>query len=65
MFKRNTREDRIFGNAAYQNGKLIKARLQEALVATTYTHHEIITAKAILPKDVPLAVVSSGERAKV
>ncbi|RPB19846.1 hypothetical protein L211DRAFT_863492 [Terfezia boudieri ATCC MYA-4762] len=64
MFKRDTREDRIFGSAAYQNGKLIKAKLQEALVATTYTNNEIKTAKVILPRDVPLAVVSSGERAK-
>jgi len=64
MFKGDTREDRIFGSAAYQNGKLIKAKLQEALVATTYTYNEITTAKVILPRDVPLAVVSSGERVK-
>lgn len=64
MFKGHTREDRIFGSATYQNGKLIKAKLQESLVATTYTHNEIVTAKVILPRDVPLAVVSSGERVK-
>jgi len=65
MFKGDTREDRIFGNVAYQNGKLIKAKLQEALVATTYTHSEIVTAKVILPRTVPLVVVSSGEKVKV
>lgn len=65
IFKGDSREDRIFGSAAYQNGKLIKAKLQESLVATTYTHNEIVTAKVILPRDVPLAVVSSGDRVKV
>lgn len=64
IFKGDSREDRIFGSAAYQNGKLIKAKLQESLVATTYTHNEIVTAKVILPRDVPLAVVSSGDRVK-
>lgn len=65
MFKGDTREDRVFGISAYQNGKLIKAKLQESLVATTYTQSEIKTARLILPRDLPLAVVSSGQMVKV
>jgi pimeloyl-ACP methyl ester carboxylesterase len=64
MFKGHSREDRIYGKAAYQNGKVIKAKLQENLVATTYTRNEINTAKVLLPKDVPLVVVSSGKMIK-
>ncbi|KAF8469640.1 hypothetical protein BDZ91DRAFT_655158 [Kalaharituber pfeilii] len=64
MFKGDTREDRIFGSAANQNGKLLKAKLQENLVATTYTLKEITTARVILPRNIPIAVVSSGERVK-
>lgn len=59
-----SRADRTYGRSAYQNGKQIKARLQENLVATTFTRNEIIAARAILPKDIPVAVVSSGKAVK-
>ena len=65
MFKGHNREDRAFGKAAYQNGRFIKAKLQESLVATTYTANEINTARVILPRDVPLVVISSGGMVKV
>lgn len=34
-------------------------------MATTYTQNEIKTARLILPRDLPLAVVSSGRQVKV
>jgi pimeloyl-ACP methyl ester carboxylesterase len=60
LFKGRTREDRVYGVSAYQSGRLIKAHLQENLVADSLTKNEIVSAKTILGRDIPLAVVSSG-----
>lgn len=60
----HSREDRVFGRDAYQSGGQIKAKLQENLVAKTFTRNEIEAAKAILPKDTPVVVVSSGHEVK-
>lgn len=60
IFKRRTREDRVFGKAAYQSGRFIKAKLQENLVAGSITASEIASARNIQTPDMPLVVVSSG-----
>jgi len=64
IFKGRSRNDRVIGRSAYQNPKQIKAKLQENLVATTFTRNEVVAARAILPRDVPLVVVSSGKAIK-
>lgn len=64
MFRGHSSQDRVFGKAAWQNGRFIKAKLQESLVARTYTRNEIHTARVILSREVPLAVVSSGKMVK-
>jgi pimeloyl-ACP methyl ester carboxylesterase len=60
VFRGRTREDRVYGRSAYQNGKYIKAKLQESLVAESLTKNEIGSARAIQRLDVPVAVISSG-----
>jgi pimeloyl-ACP methyl ester carboxylesterase len=60
----HNRNDRVYGRDAYQNGGSIKAKLQECLVATTFTKNEITAAAAILPRSVPIVVVSSGKEVK-
>jgi len=60
IFKGRTREDRVYGKAAYQGGKFIKAQLQENLVADSLTKNEVFSARHIQKKDTPLAVISSG-----
>ena len=62
LFKGRTREYRVYGDGAYQGGKLIKAKLQENLVANSLTKNEIIGARTIQRAlgEVPLVVVSSG-----
>jgi len=60
MFRGRTREDRVYGISAYQSGKMIKARLQENLVADSLTKNEINSARTILGKGTPLVVISSG-----
>ncbi|KAF3934280.1 hypothetical protein ABW19_dt0203531 [Dactylella cylindrospora] len=64
VFKGRSREDRIFGRSSYLNPKLIKAKLQESLAANTFSKSEIITARTILSRKIPLIVVSSGENVK-
>jgi len=60
LFKGRTREDRVYGRAAYQGGKYIKAKLQESLVADSLTKTEVGTARTIQNNKTPFALVSSG-----
>ncbi|TVY49337.1 Uncharacterized protein LOCC1_G000716 [Lachnellula occidentalis] len=60
IFKGRTREDRVYGRATYQNGKFIKAKLQESLVADSLTKNEVSSARTIQYDDTPLVVISSG-----
>ncbi|TID16502.1 putative membrane protein [Venturia nashicola] len=60
LFKGRSREDRVYGKSAYQGGKMIKAQLQENLVADSLTKNEVFSARQIQEKKTPLAVISSG-----
>lgn len=60
IFNGRTREDRTYGQVAYQGGRFIKAKLQENLVAASITASEIASAKNIQTPETPLVVVSSG-----
>ena len=60
IFNGITREDRVYGKAAYQTGKFIKAQLQENLVADSLTKSEVAQSRTIQAEDTPLVVVSSG-----
>jgi pimeloyl-ACP methyl ester carboxylesterase len=64
IFLGHSRADRIYGRDAYQNGGQIKAKLQENLVAKSFTKNEIDAARVILPADTPIIVVSSGKAMK-
>lgn len=59
-----TRQDRVVGRSAYQSGKLIKAKLQENLVAVTMTAAEVQSARHIPMGHAPVVVVSSGKEIK-
>lgn len=60
IFKGRTREDRVYGRSAYQGGKYIKAKLQEALVADSLTKNEVSSARNIQKEKTPLVLISSG-----
>ncbi len=60
LFQGRTREDRVYGSDSTQTGKLLKAHLQENLVAQSLTKSEISTSRSIQTPDTPLVVVSSG-----
>ncbi|KAL5052082.1 hypothetical protein BDW71DRAFT_170124 [Aspergillus fruticulosus] len=62
IFRHRTREDRVFGQSAYQTGKFIRAKLQENLVAGSMTSSEIQAARHVQMADTPLVVVSSGDK---
>ncbi|RDL36656.1 Uncharacterized protein BP5553_06008 [Venustampulla echinocandica] len=62
LFRGRTREDRVFGRSSYQNGKFIKAKLQESLVANSLTKSEVSSARNIQLEKTPLVVISSGIR---
>jgi len=64
IFMGHHRGDRLIGKDSWQRGSEIKAKLQEQSVATTFTMNEVIAARAILPRDIPFAVVSSGKAVK-
>jgi pimeloyl-ACP methyl ester carboxylesterase len=60
LFGGQTKEDRVFGRDNKQSGKMLKAMLQENLVANSFTRADINTARTIQAPDTPLVVVSSG-----
>jgi pimeloyl-ACP methyl ester carboxylesterase len=60
IFRGRNREDRVYGRSAYQGGKYIKARLQENLVANSFTKNEVSAARNIQTPNTPLVVISSG-----
>ncbi|KAK6954431.1 hypothetical protein Daesc_004398 [Daldinia eschscholtzii] len=62
LFKGRTKEDRVWGQSAYQTGKYLFAKLQENLVADTLSKRDLASSTAIQNPDVPLNLISSGER---
>ncbi|CZR50484.1 probable mitochondrial integral membrane protein [Phialocephala subalpina] len=60
MVKGRTREDRVYGRSSHQNGKYIKAKLQESLVADSLSKNEVSSARNIQKEGTPLALISSG-----
>ncbi|KAI2629758.1 hypothetical protein GGR54DRAFT_635940 [Hypoxylon sp. NC1633] len=64
LFQGRTKEDRVWGQSAYQGGKYIFSKLQENLVADTLTKRDLASSSAIQNPDVPLSLISSGEKMK-
>ncbi|KAL7276829.1 hypothetical protein RUND412_000170 [Rhizina undulata] len=65
IFLHRNREDRVYGCLSGDSGKALKARLQENLVASTFTRNEVTAAEAILRAGGKKRVVlSSGEMVK-
>lgn len=61
LFGGITQQDRVYGKRSYQNGKFIKAQLQESLVADSLTKTEVRSTQPLLSgSDIPLVVISSG-----
>lgn len=64
IFRGRTSRDRVYGRSASQNGKLIFAKLQENLVAGSFTKRDAQGSRQIQDKDTPLVVISSGKHIK-
>ncbi|KAI1810786.1 hypothetical protein GGS20DRAFT_589216 [Poronia punctata] len=62
LFKGRNKKDRVWGRSAYQTGKYIYAKLQENLVANSLSRRDVASSKAIQSPDVPLTLVSSGDK---
>ena len=64
ILRGRTSRDRIYGRASQQSGKRIFTKLQESLVADSFTKRDVKSARQIQPRDTPLVVVSSGKHIK-
>jgi pimeloyl-ACP methyl ester carboxylesterase len=64
IFRGRTSKDRIYGRSALQDGKAILARLQESLVAGSFTRRDVVSSREIQHRDTPLVVISSGDHIK-
>lgn len=64
IFRGRTSKDRVYGRSAYQDGKFIFAKLQENLVASSFTKRDVQGSREIQHKDTPLVVISSGTHMK-
>ncbi|KAI1345121.1 hypothetical protein F5Y15DRAFT_364904 [Xylariaceae sp. FL0016] len=62
LFKGRNKEDRVWGQSAYQTGKYIFLKLQENLVADTLSQRDVSSSRAIQDKDVPLTLITSGDK---
>ncbi|PHH86726.1 hypothetical protein CDD83_9829 [Cordyceps sp. RAO-2017] len=60
IFRGRTSRDRIYGRAWQQGSKAIYARLQESLVADSFTLRDVQGSRRIQDRRTPLVVVSSG-----
>jgi hypothetical protein len=54
----------VYGRAAHQNSKFIFAKLQENLVANSFTKRDVQGSREIQHRDTPLVVISSGKHVK-
>jgi pimeloyl-ACP methyl ester carboxylesterase len=61
IFRRRSQQDRVWGVSSWRSDRVIKTRFQESLAARIITWNEVIAANAIIPKSIPVAVVSSGK----
>jgi pimeloyl-ACP methyl ester carboxylesterase len=64
IFRGRTSKDRIYGRASQQSGKRIFAKLQESLVADSFTKRDVRSSRQIQLQETPLVVVSSGKLIK-
>jgi pimeloyl-ACP methyl ester carboxylesterase len=64
VFKHRSRQDRVWGVSAWRGDRVIKSQFQESLAAGSITRNEVIAAQAIIPKSIPVVVVSSGKECK-
>jgi len=64
IFRGRTSRDRVYGRSAWQNGKHILAKLQENLVAGSFTRRDAQTSRSIQDRKTPLVVISSGKHVK-
>lgn len=62
IFGGRTSRDRIFGRSSQQSGKTIFAKLQESLVAGSFTKRDVESSRQIQHRDTPLVIISSGQR---
>lgn len=60
VFWGGTAGDRIYGQAARQGGKATFAKLQESLVADSFTKRDVRSSRRTQKRDLPLVVISSG-----
>lgn len=64
IFRGRTSRDRVYGRSAQQDGKFIFAKLQEALVAGSFTKRDVEGSREIQHRDTALVVISSGKQVK-
>ncbi|RDA93079.1 hypothetical protein CP533_4074 [Ophiocordyceps camponoti-saundersi (nom. inval.)] len=64
VFRGRTSRDRIYGRASSQGSKLIFARLQENLVAGSFTRRDVEGSRRIQDQNTALVVISSGDEMK-
>ena len=64
LFRGRSSRDRTYGRSEQQGGKFIFAKLQESLVAASFTKRDVEGSRQIQHRDTPLVVISSGERIK-
>ncbi|KJZ76621.1 hypothetical protein HIM_03957 [Hirsutella minnesotensis 3608] len=64
IFRGRTSRDRVYGRSSHHTSKTIFAKLQENLVADSFTRRDVQGSRQIQDKETPLVVISSGDEVK-
>jgi hypothetical protein len=64
IFRGRSSRDRIYGRASQQDSKFIFAKLQESLVADSFSKRDVESSREVQHKHTALVVVTSGKQIK-
>ncbi|EPY51751.1 hydrolase [Schizosaccharomyces cryophilus OY26] len=64
IFMGRNRKDRVYGLYSWTSDRWIKAKLEESITGPTFSKYELQSAQAVLPKKLPVSIITSGNTLK-
>ncbi|WBW74238.1 vacuolar membrane hydrolase, implicted in protein catabolism or lipid metabolism [Schizosaccharomyces osmophilus] len=64
VFLGRNRKDRVYGSYSWTSDRWVKAKLEESITGPTFSKSELRSAQAVLPKKLPVSIITSGNSLK-
>ncbi|KAL2314728.1 Hydrolase [Schizosaccharomyces pombe] len=64
IFMGKTRQDRVYGMYSWTSDRWVKSKIEESLTGPSFSRYELQSAQSVLPKDLPVSVISAGKSMK-